>query len=710
MSGLGGTWRPPRASLRPGTLPGWLAPIEHAVARPLAASLADAAEHRRVFILVPFVIIAGLCLYACLPDEPQMLAFMAAALAFVLLIAAAILVTRLRHLALLGAALLAGLMLLPVHGALFGTRMLSFPMAGSFSGLVDEILSEGAGQRRIVVSNLVRDDGRTAPVTRARLVMDEGVPISAGDGFVARIRLAPVPGPVLPGAFDGQFHAYFRGIGAYGSVIGDFETVPAEAGWSLAGTVETVRRDIARRIEMVLDDQTAAVAIAMTIGDQSRISDETRAVMAISGLAHIYSISGLHLSIVAGGVYVFLRLLLVLLAAGTGRYVPSKAIAAAAGIIAAARYLLLAGGIANVPAFRSTLMLGLVFGGVLIGRKALSMRNVALAGLLIVLIDPANVFRASFQLSFSAVVALIGVYELSRRQPRLVAEGRFERMVNFVAAAAFTSLIAGLATVLFSAYHFQQTAPLSVLANVMVLPVLSFVIMPFGAIGVAAMALGIEAPLLLLTGWGIDRMIDVAAIVTHWSDGIEGNPILTPWSLVIGLVGLAWFAVLRGRERLAGPVLVLPLVLAFGLDTRPDVLIADSTQAVALRTDSGMALIAGRAGSFAVNAWSDHYDTDIAAAHPDLQCDSLACVAAVADTRIALIRVADAFAEECGTGALIVTRLYAPGFCRVPGATVIDAADLRRGGVHWLRRDGEGWEVRPVMPTLDRPWRVRLWR
>src|SRR5690606_31261541 len=143
------------------------------------------------------------------------------------------------------------------------------------------------------------------------------------------------------------------------------------------------------------------------------ISDETRAVMAISGLAHIYSISGLHLSIVAGGVYVFLRLLLALLAAGTGRYVPSKAVAAAAGVIAAALYLLLAGGTANVPAFRSTLMLGLVFGAVLIGRKALSMRNVALAGLLIVLIDPANVFRASFQLSFSAVVALIGVYELS---------------------------------------------------------------------------------------------------------------------------------------------------------------------------------------------------------------------------------------------------------------------------------------------------------
>jgi competence protein ComEC len=676
----------------------------------MSASLADAAEHRRVFILVPFAIIAGLCLYASLPAEPPALLFVIGAVAFVLLIAGAFVAMRLRYLALLAAAVLVGLMLLPVHGALFGTRMLAFPMAGSFSGQVDEILSEGAGERRIVVSDLVRDDGRVAPVRRARLVMEEAVPISAGDRFVARIRLAPVPGPVLPGSFDGQFHAYFRGIGAYGSVIGDFETVPVEAGWSLASTVETVRRDIAQRIEAVLEDQTAAIAIAMTIGDQSRISDETREVMAISGLAHIYSISGLHLSIVAGGVYFILRLLLALLAAGTGRYIPAKPIAALAGIVAAALYLLLAGGIANVPAFRSTLMLALVFGAVLIGRKALSMRNVALAGLLIVLIDPANVFRASFQLSFSAVVALVGIYELSRRQPRLVADGRFERMVNFVAAAAFTSLIAGLATVLFSAYHFQQTAPLSVIANVMVLPVLSFVIMPFGAIGVAAMMFSIEAPFLLLTGWGIDRMIDIAAIVTGWSRGIEGNPVLTPLALVIGLVGLAWFAVLRGRERLAGPVLAMPLVLAFGFDSRPDVLIADTSQAIALRTDTGMALIAGRPGSFAVNAWSDHYDTEIAPTHPGLQCDSLACVTAVGDTRIALIRIADAFAEECGTGALIVSRLYAPAFCRTPGATVIDAADLRRGGVHWLRRDGEGWEVRPAMPTLDRPWRVRLWR
>jgi len=708
MSGLGAPL-PTRTAALGSTVPwGRSARSENPALAHLQAAFADALEHRRIFILMPFALVAGLIAYAILLDEPNALAFWSAALVLVGLAVAASFAVRFRHVALVAAGFCVGLMLLPIHGALFGTQMLAFPMAGSFTGVVEEILSEGAGERRIVVSGLVRDDGREAPVRRARLVMDDTMSLRAGDRFSARIRLAPVPGPVLPGSFDGQFHAYFRGIGAYGSVIGDFVVTETTAAWSIAGGAESMRREIARRIEAVLPDQTAAIAIAMTIGDQSRISDETREVMAVSGLAHIYSISGLHLSIVAGGAYAIARLLLALLGAMSGRYVPAKPLAAIVGIVAAGLYLLLAGGIANVPAFRSTLMLALVFGAVLVGRKALSMRNVAIAALLIVLIDPANVFRASFQLSFSAVVALVGVWELAHRQPRLVTEGRFERVVNFVVAAAATSLIAGLATVLFSAYHFQQTAPLSVLANVMVLPVLSFVIMPFGALSVLAMLFNMEAPFLLVTGWGIERMVDTAVLVTGWSSAIEGNPILKPAALLFGLAGLAWFAVLRGRERLAGPLAVIPLVLLFGFDTRPDILIADTTQAIAVRTDDGMALIAGRANSFAVEAWADHFDTPIAPAAPNLRCDSIACLADTGGQPVVHILAADAFAEECGRG-LLITRLYAPGFCYAGAGPIIDASDLRRGGVHWLRHDGTDWEIRPAIVSLNRPWRVSLW-
>src|SRR5690606_26272175 len=122
------------------------------------------------------------------------------------------------------------------------------------------------------------------------------------------------------------------------------------------------------------------------------------------------------LSIVAGGTFFLLRLLLASIGVTATRW-PIKKIAAVAGLLAAAGYLLLAGGLANVPALRSTIMLGLIFGAVLAGRRALTMRNVAIAALAIIVIDPASVFRASFQLSFAAVVALIGIYEMPRPPP-----------------------------------------------------------------------------------------------------------------------------------------------------------------------------------------------------------------------------------------------------------------------------------------------------
>src|SRR5690606_3747912 len=143
-----------------------------------------------------------------------------------------------------------------------------------------------------------------------------------------------------------------------------------------------------------------------------------------------------------------------------------------------------------------------------------------------------------------------------------------------------------------------------VLGNVLVLPVVSLVIMPFAVLSVLAMPFGVEAPFVAIMGWGIDRMVDGAVLVAFWSEGLTGNPLLTSLALVIGLAALAWFAFLNSWWRLLGPALAVPLVLLAGLDQRPDILIADSTQAVALRSEAGMGLITGRTGSFAVDVWS----------------------------------------------------------------------------------------------------------
>ena len=622
-------------------------------------SLSDAVTSRRVFVLLPFAMIVGLVAYAGLPVEPEgwALAAVGATISLTLIMARKSVIVPLCGV--LAAGWL-GFCLLPLHGMAFGTTVLARPAFGYFEARVEEIVSATAEGRRIVISGItpVTDD-RPVAVSRARLVTPPEPALAPGDIIRASMRLAPVPGPILPGAFDNQFHAYFAGIGAYGNVTGDFELVRKGDALDATRAIEELRMAIGSRIDAVLEGPSAAIGRAMVMGDQSWIDDHTRDVMAESGLAHIYSISGLHLSIVAGGMYFLLRLGLASIPGVATRW-PVKRIAAAAGIVAA---------------------------------------------LAIILIDPASVFRASFQLSFAAVVALIGVYEIPRPAP-VGERGWGMRLWGTLWTTAATSFIAGTATLLFSAYHFQQTAPLGVLGNVLVLPVVSLVIMPFAVLSVLAMPLGVEAPFVSAMGWGIDRMVDAAVLVAGWSAGWMGNPLLTHVALLIGLAALAWFAFINTWWRLVGPAVLLPLILLVGMDVRPDLLISDTTQAVALRTEGGYGLIKGKADSFAVDVWSDHYQEAFTNPLPETRCDALGCIARTEQFSLAVINNAAAFAEDCGLHALIIARMRVPSTCR--GGQIIDSDALAAGGVHWLKWDEAAarFEIRTAIPNLTRPWRA----
>jgi len=671
----------------------------------LVGSFTQACEYRRLFVLLPFSMIAGLVAYAILPQEPHIVVLIGGGAAALLFLIAAVALHSLTGLRLLVqlAALWLGFCLLPIHAGLFGTPMLKFPAYGTYEAVVDEVLSSDDSQRRVIVSQFLPLDGaRTLEIRRARLLLPAKPELRPGDRLRAALRLAPVPGPILPGSHDGQFHSYFIGVGAYGNATGAVERIAEGSDSDFGRQVQGVRSYIAARIDLALEGPSAAIGKSMVMGDQSDISDETRDVMAASGLAHIYSISGLHLSIVAGGIYWLVRLLIASIPALVAW--PNKHIAAIVGIVAAFLYLLLAGGMDNVPAFRSTLMLALIFGAVLAGRRALTMRNVAIAAILIIIIDPASVFRPSFQLSFAAVIGLIGIYEMPR--PFAAANTRWERLWHLVAATAWTSFIAGVATLLFSAYHFQQTAPLSVLGNVMALPFVG-VIMWAGVVAMLTMPLGLDGFFFQVMGWGIEGMLWVAELVALWSEGLTGNPLLSGWTLIGALTALAWFGFLETRWRLLGPFLLVPAVFAFGLEPRPDVLIADSTQAVAVRDHDGMALVSGRTGSFATNVLSRNYQTEIGPSHSGNVCDGLGCIVTTSDYSIAIVRNAAAFAEDCGRHELIVARIYPPGSCFGMG-DVIGPAQLASGGVHWLHwdKDAGRFDIRPAMVNLNRPWRV----
>lgn len=667
----------------------------------LAAALARALEERRLFVLLPFAIIAGLTASLAGGAQPQpwlLLVVGAGVSSCFPLLWRSIVAVRLLA---LGAAFWLGFSLLSIHGALSGTQMLPYATYGTYEARVDEVLSTGESGTRVIVSGIAPASGaRPVAIRRARLVVADHGQLSPGDTLRGAIRFYPVPGPVIPGGFDTQFHAYFDGIGAYGNVVKEFTLVRQGDSSAPERFVEGIRRTISERIDRELPQPAAGIARALITGDQSEVTDEARAAMSTAGLAHVLSVSGLHLTIVAGGVFVAIRMLLSLFE-GLQRVLSVKRVAAAGGIVASLAYFAISGG--NVAALRATVMIVLVFGAIIVGRRALTMRNVAFAALVVLVTDPASVFRPSFQLSFAAVVALIGVWELARSR-----EGRdrslFQQALAYFGGIIATSFVAGAATLLFSVYHFQQTSPLGVLGNLATLPLVGFVMMPAATFGALLMPLNLEYPFLAALGWSIDRMLDVAHVVAAMSGGFDASPLLTPLALILGLAAFAWFAFLPTWHRLMGPLLLIPAVGLFALDRPPDVLIADSSQAIALRLEGGLKVVSGKAHGFAVDVWRETYGEPFSAAA--IACDSVACIGrSQAGFTVAIVKDPSGFYEECDAD-LVITRRFAPHACT--GHTIVDARSLETGGVHWLAWNAvmRSFEVRPAISDSNRPWRI----
>lgn len=680
----------------------WLSAIVSLLQRRAAtitAATIDAIEQRRVFVLLPFAFILGTIFFRTGWAEPQWQlllvgAFAIAALSFFK-----------RRFAMLMVAFWAGFCALPFHGWLLGTPMLGVTKYGNYTMRLDSVIRDDGTEQRWLVSDITTETSRDNPdVRRARLSAPGGVVVRPGDIIVARIRFYPVPPPILPGGYDAQFTSYFAGIGAYGSVLGDpVVEASGDGGW--LGIVDDVRRGITARILAVLEPNIGGIAMALINGDQSRVTEEDWETMALVGLAHVLSVSGLHLTLVAGTMYATLRAALGLSYRLTLRW-PIKKIAAAGGVLVAIAYMLISG--LQVPAIRATIMLVLIFGAVIAGRHALTMRNVALAGLILAMLDPASVFRASYQLSFAAVVALIATFEMARKGRERKGASR-NRFIAMFIDVTMTSLVAGAATLIFTAFHFQQTAPFGVIGNLLATPVVSFVMMPSALFAMLLAPFGLEAPLLIVMGWSIEAMLWIAHAVGVVSGGFDPSPLLAPSALIVCLVALGWLAFFQTRIRLLGPILAIPIIVLFCTERAPDVLIADSTQALALRHQEQLGLVAGRLNTFATDVWSERYMETIVAHHEHTSCDSHGCIVESSlGFSLALVKHRAAFPEDCVAAKLVITRLAAPAACRL-SAHVIDQTDLARYGAHALYWDASEHMFRTSTSITDnnRPWRIQ---
>ncbi len=563
---------------------------------------------------------------------------------------------------------------------------------------------------------------RTPETVRIRL-RGKQPELNPGDWVRLRAVISPPPAPAAPGAFDFQRQSYFRRLGGVGFAYGAATLVaesPQTGIDALWLGLERFRQDIAERVRAGLDGAPGAIAAALMTGKRKAIPPPLMDAVRNSGLAHLLAISGLHIGLVAGILFIGLRRVLALVPPLALRFAIKKwaAVAAIAGAFA---YAMVAG--ATVPTQRAFLMVGLVLLAVLLDRRGLSMRLVAWAAAVVLLIQPESLLGASFQMSFAAVIALIAAYEVVRDRRRYGGGGPpswLRRGLLYGGGVALTTLIAGSATAPFALYNFNQVAVYGLVANLVAVPVTAMWVMPWAVLAFALMPLGLETLALTPMGWGVEVVIRVAETVSAWPGAVNVVQAMPTWGLAAVVLGGLWLCLWRRRWRLWGIAGLAAGLATVVLIRPPDILIDGDGKLLAVRTaDGGMAMSSLRTARFSRDVWLRRGGQEerailwpAAGFSPDgrLSCDVLGCIYRAGGHLVALVRHPGALAEDCRIADVVVSTVPVRGRCPSAG-TVIDRFDLWRWGGHALWLEADGVRVESVdQHRGNRPWVVRARR
>lgn len=406
---------------------------------------------------------------------------------------------------------------------------------------------------------------------RVRVAARKGSEPPVGSFVELKAHLSPPMQPLRPGGYDFARDMYFQRIGASGYALGAIKIKPpptATGFWLRYATViERMREVIDDRIRAVLSGDKESIASALITGKRDAISAPVNDAMYISSLAHVLSISDYHMAVVAGIVFFFIRAVLALIPALANRR-PIKKWAASGALLAATFYLLLSG--AEVATQRSYIMIAIVLVGAMLDRPTLTFRTLSVAAIAVLLVAPQAVAHPSFQMSFAATLALIAAYQhglpwnLDRDSPlgTRVALWGFREAASLILA----SLVAGLATTPYAAYHFHRLPPYGVLANLLAMPVVSAVVMPMGILGVVTMPFGFDGAFWGLMGQGIDWMNTVALGVAGLPGALGRMLAFGTGLLLLGMAGL--LLICCCVRRCGGVARLWPPARPFGLDSR----------------------------------------------------------------------------------------------------------------------------------------------
>lgn len=677
------------------------------------AAVSREAERRRLFLWLPVAMGIGILLYFAADAEP---ALWAPLTGLALSAAGAILLRgrpRLAWICLGITAAFAGFAAAAWRTATIAAPMLERPRVGQVLGFVESVEARDAGARLVIRVTGIAGLDRPFWPKRVRVNIRSGT-VAPGDHVAAVARLLPPPGPARPGGYDFGRDAFFRGIGAVGSISGKIALSPPPhpPDWDLrlAAAIDGARNALTQRIASVAGGQAGAMAAALVTGKRGLITETTNADLRAAGIYHIVSISGLHMVLAAGTIFWLVRALLALSQTVALR-LPVKKLAALAAMAGSVAYCVFSG--AEVATVRSLIMTLVMLGAILVDRPALSMRNLALAAMIVLLREPEALLGPSFQMSFGAVAALIAFAERweerGRLQPPPALPWPLRPLWVAASGVVVTTLLATAATAPFGAYHFQTFNPFGLLGNALALPFVSLFVMPAAVFGVLAYPLGLDAPAWWLMGLASEVVLKLA----HWVATIDHSTLVLaafgPAALGCFSAALLWATLWTTKLRLLA---ILPLVGGVAVAAKPEkpaILIERDGSGLAVRGNDGLLVIAGKPSRFVLQQWltadGDGRQPDDPSLRKGAACDARGCVLttkeghsiAYAQDRLAII-------EDCRRADVVVTPIPWTAACR---ARLIDRMTLQRDGATALVRTRSGWQNHAAQDAGDRPWSRR---
>jgi len=703
------------------------APVSHGRAAALRAgwrrlsarleAFADA-ERDQLPLWLPVGLILGIAAWFRLPGEESWVAFLLVAVAAVLgLLSAAPRARWARALAIFSVAAALGCLNIWWKAERVAAPRLERAQLASFSGTIETAQRLPAREAvRLVVATA---GGVLPPRVRVNVDQEDATDaLQPGARIAGRAWLMPPAPAAVPGAYDFSRAAWFQGIGATGRALDVTVAAPPSAqSWS--ARLAVWRQRLADHVRAQLAGGEGGIAAALATGDQGGIPEEDAEAMRRSGLAHLLSVSGLHLTAVVGAV---MLLTLKLLALSTTLALRFRLIlvAAGAGALAGIAYTLLTG--SEVPTVRACIAALLILAGIAIGREALTLRLLAVGALVVLVLWPETLVGPSFQLSFAAIMAIVALHEHPRVQALLARrdEPVHAKAGRFLLALVLTGLAVEIALTPIALFHFHRAGLYGAAANIVAIPLTTFVVMPLEALALLFDLAGLGAPFWWLAGQALSLLLGLAYAAASAPGAVAMLPSMPAGAFGLLVVGGLWICLWRSRIRRWGLVPAALGGLWASATPAPDLLVTGDGRHLALRSESGeLAILRGRAGDYvrsllAETSGEEDKFTELEFA-PSASCSEELCAADIVRggrrwrllaTRSSQYVPIPAFARACAEADIVVSDRRLPRSCK-PRWLKADRDLLARTGGLAVRFGSDASVATVSAGTRRHPWAAR---